>query len=66
MAEFLLEREGREKRPAAYLLGLAPHWLHSACVLRFFVPERVCLRFGFWHPGLVGFFLLQAQVSRKA
>lgn len=35
MAWFLLEREDREKRPAAYLLGLAPHWLNAPCVLLF-------------------------------
>ncbi len=49
----LLEREDREKKPASYLLGLAPHRLHSPCVLLSFAPKRVCLRFGFWHPGLV-------------
>ncbi len=27
-------------------LGLAPHSLNSSCVLLFFVPKRVCLRFG--------------------
>ena len=43
----------RQRKKAAYLLGLAPHWLNAPCVLLFFAPKRVCLPFGFWHPGLV-------------
>jgi hypothetical protein len=27
-------------------LGLAPHELNSSCVLLFFIPKRICLRFG--------------------
>jgi hypothetical protein len=27
--------------------------LNSPGVFLFFVPKKVCLRFGFWHPGLV-------------
>jgi hypothetical protein len=43
----------QRKRPDSSLLGLASHWLNDPWVLLFFVPKKVCLHFGFWHPDLV-------------
>jgi hypothetical protein len=46
-AGFLLEREGREKRPTSHPLGLAPHWLNSPCVLLFARPKEGLLALWF-------------------
>jgi hypothetical protein len=41
----------RQRKKAAYLLGLAPHWLNAPCVLLFARPKEGLLALWFLAPG---------------
>jgi hypothetical protein len=52
------EKKGQPLSPS----GSCSSLLNSPCVLLFFVPKRVCLRFGFWHPLAFGESIVNAWI----